>query len=125
MTAQSVELGSRLVDATTRASDSLARRISRRSFLARTTRTAIAVVMGSAGATLLLADPAAAHTGGCGTCSGSCCGSLSVLCSNLPGHNQNSCPGQTVNCGYWQVSDSLRERNQALRRLLRRLRWGR
>ena len=106
MTAQIDEPRSGLVDVTARVSDSLARRISRRSFLARTTRTAIAVVMGSAGASRVLADPAAAHTGGCGSCGGSCCGANSVLCQNLPGHMQNSCPGQTVNCGYWEVNDS-------------------
>lgn len=96
--------GSRVESWTDAASRNLANRISRRSMISRLGKTAMALTLGSAGVSLL-ADPASAHfSPTCGSCSGSCCSSNSVLCANLPGHNANSCPSGSCECGYWTVS---------------------
>jgi hypothetical protein len=87
------------------ATRALSRRLSRRTFVGRVGRYAIATSLGAGG--LALVDPAAAHnTGTCGACNPgapTCCtnGTDSVLCSNLPGWNQNSCPPGTAGCGSW------------------------
>lgn len=79
----------------------LARSVSRRSFIGRVGRGAIAASLGSAGAALLANNSALAHTGGCGCADG--CG-LSVSCDNLPGHMHNSCPSGSCGCGCWCCS---------------------
>jgi hypothetical protein len=87
-------------------SQRLAERVSRRSFLARVGRGAIAVAMGGSAA-LALPDRGYAHDScECGSCSGSCCGALTVRCENLPGWNRNRCPSDSCICGCWWESVS-------------------
>lgn len=91
-------------------SRSLAARVSRRSFFGRLGSGAVALSLGSAGATLLSQQDAIAHsTCGCGLCtaapSNDCCsGRDSIGCGNLPGWNQNSCPTNSSLCGCWVIS---------------------
>lgn len=76
-----------------RASRRLAGRISRRSFMGRVGKGAIAATLGSAGANLLLA-PAIAHDN---PCQAGC----SIGCATLTG--SNNCPSGSCNCGCWCI----------------------
>jgi hypothetical protein len=73
---------------------SLAQHVSRRSFLGRLGKGAVAASLGAAGAeALFFPQSASAITCGVNGCS--------VQCSHFPGWNQNSCPTGTCECGSW------------------------
>jgi hypothetical protein len=98
----SSDSGDVLANVTEQASLAVSRRVSRRSFLGRFMKTAIAVSLGSAGAEILLSRQAEAHAACYSGCTGaSCCAEFSVRCGNLPGHMDNSCPNDSFACGYW------------------------
>lgn len=77
----------------------LAGRVSRRSFMGRLGRGAIAATLGGAGATLLLNQRAEAHTCPCSNCGNS------IGCGTLTGV-QGSCPSDTCQCGCWCINVS-------------------
>ena len=97
--------------------ESLGRRVTRGTVLARFGKTLVAVSLGEVGLSYL-AKGAYAHEDGCsptvccdtcgpyapkGTHGGACCdGNLSVPCSQLPG-GTNACPSGTTPCGYWDI----------------------
>ncbi len=74
----------------------IAARISRRSFLGRVGKGAIAASLGGAVAESLLNPPTALAV-----CSGINC---SVQCSHLPGWGSNTCPTGTCECGCWCIN---------------------
>ena len=71
----------------------LAFRISRRSFMGRLGKGAVAASLGGAGVALLSQSPALAHSCPCSNCG------YSIGCNNLTGNNQ--CPLDTCQCGCW------------------------
>lgn len=73
-----------------------AMRVSRRSFLGRLGRGAIAASLGAAAGSLLLAEDALSHAPPPG------CSGCAVTCAQLTG--QNECPGSTSVCGCWCIS---------------------
>lgn len=84
----------------------LARRLSRRAAVSQFGRMTIAASLGAGGLALFPSRAGAHLTGTCGNCSPgapTCCtdGTDSILCSDLPGWGQNSCPPSTVGCGSW------------------------
>jgi hypothetical protein len=87
----------------------LASRTSRRSFMGRLGRGAIAASLGAAGAQLLA--PAAAQAVGCGSCSG-----CSIGCGNLNQWNRNSCPPGSCSCGSWVIRVASSTCSSTLRR---------
>jgi hypothetical protein len=98
-----------------RVSRTLAGRVTRRSFLSRLGRGAIAVSLGSAAGATFLAGVAGGHTpdppadcGDCGPHALECCtsGRDSISCQELNGHNQNICPGSSESCGSWCITVS-------------------
>ena len=84
-------------------SDSLSRglagRISRKSFVGRVSRGAVAATLGGAGATLFMTESAEAHANPCAN-------GCSVQCSRHPSWGANSCPSGTCECGCWCISVS-------------------
>ncbi len=84
----------------------LAQRTPRRAFLDRLGKTAVGLSLGAIGLPLIKGDQALGHTtGGCGACSGSCCGQNTVPCTYLGLSNSCSANG-LVDCGYWDCTSS-------------------
>lgn len=83
-------------------SRSLASRFSRRSFMGRLGKGAVAATLGSAGVALVRPEAALAAS-----CPSGCNCACSVSCEYLPGWGQNSCPTNgygTCACGSWCFS---------------------
>jgi hypothetical protein len=88
-----------LEHAVNRGSAALAKRVSRRAFVARVGLGSVALTLGEAGAMLLAPDVALADAcPGCADCSDS------VQCSLING-GVDSCPSGTCECGCWTVTD--------------------
>ena len=88
------------------ATRALAGKLSRRSFLGRVGRGAIAITLGAQGMRLLTPSLAIADHH---PCPSGCDCSCSVSCNYLPGWNSNSCPNWpngTCRCGSWCFNDN-------------------